>query len=189
MNKTRIIFLALTLLTCITIFIFSNQNGEESGETSRGFTKKIIDICPITKNLNEKIKEELTEKTQKIIRKLAHFSIYTILGINLMGLLNTYDGLENKTKAKTSLIIGVIYAISDEIHQMFSGGRTPAILDVCIDGTGILFGIIIVFGIVKIINNNDKRPKIAWYKVSKICRKYLKKNGKLYIIKVEKILF
>ena len=40
----RIIFAILTIATFVTIFIFSNQNGEESGSTSRKFTKKMIEI-------------------------------------------------------------------------------------------------------------------------------------------------
>lgn len=78
----RVIFDILTIITFIAIFIFSNQNGEKSGSTSRSFTRKIIEILRIDKNLNEIEKEELIANSQYIIRKLAHFTIYTIAGIN-----------------------------------------------------------------------------------------------------------
>ena len=39
---TRYIFFTLMILTCIIIFIFSSQNGEESTEVSDGFISKII---------------------------------------------------------------------------------------------------------------------------------------------------
>lgn len=142
-KKARLIFFILTIATFITIFIFSNQNGEESGATSRGFTKAIIEAFPITKSLDEGRKAELIENVQTIVRKLAHFSIYTVLGINLMGFVNTYDRLGQKDKILITILVGVIYAISDELHQMFSGGRTPAIGDVCIDSLGLLFGLMI----------------------------------------------
>lgn len=152
-KKTRLIFFILTIATFITIFIFSNQNGEESGETSRGFTKIIIEALPISKDLDEGRKAELIENAQTVVRKLAHFSIYTVLGINLMGFINTYDKLKQKDKILITILVGSIYAVSDEFHQMFSGGRTPAVGDVCIDALGVLFGLMIysLFNKVKLI--------------------------------------
>lgn len=152
-KKARFIFFILTIATFITIFIFSNQNGEESGETSRGFTKIIIEALPIAKDLDEGRKAELIENAQIVVRKLAHFSIYTVLGINLMGFINTYDKLKQKDKILITILVGSIYAVSDEFHQMFSGGRTPAVGDVCIDALGVLFGLMIysLFNKVKLI--------------------------------------
>lgn len=146
----RIIFAILTIATFVTIFILSSQNGDESGSTSRGFTKKIIEILQLDKNLSEIEKENLIENSQFFIRKLAHFTIYTIAGINIYGFVNTYD-TKKKNKILVTLLVGIVYAISDEIHQMFSGDRTPAIRDVFIDSCGVLFGICIFLAIDKII--------------------------------------
>ena len=151
----RIIFAVLTIATFITIFIFSSQNGEKSGSTSRGFTKKIIEILQLDKNLSEDEKENLIENSQFIIRKLAHFTIYTIAGINIYGFVNTFD-MKKKNKILVTLLVGIVYAISDEIHQMFSGDRTPAVRDVIIDSCGVLFGVEIILLIKNIkhkINN------------------------------------
>lgn len=139
----RIIFAILTIATFVGIFIFSSQNGNESGSTSRNFTRKVVEILKIDKNLDENQKELLIEKSQYCIRKLAHFTIYTIAGINMMGFVNTYD-VKMRNKLLIVLIIGIIYAISDEVHQMFSGDRTPAMKDVFIDSLGVLFGSFIV---------------------------------------------
>ena len=49
----RIIFAILTIATFIAIFVFSGQDGDESSSTSRNFTRKIVDILPISKNLEE----------------------------------------------------------------------------------------------------------------------------------------
>lgn len=152
----RIIFGILTAITFITIFIFSNQNGEKSGSVSRDFTKKVIEILHIDKNLNEIEKENLIENSQFIVRKLAHFTIYTIAGINLYGFINTYN-IENKYKMIGALLVGIIYATSDEIHQMFSGGRTPAVMDVFIDSCGVLFGINMFLITNKIIKNKKQK--------------------------------
>lgn len=146
----RIFFAILTIVTFVTIFAFSNQNGEKSGSTSRGFTKKIIEILQLDKNLSESEKENLIENSQFFIRKLAHFTIYTIAGINIFGFVNTFD-MKKRNKILCALLVGIIYAMSDEIHQMFSGDRTPAIRDVFIDSCGVLFGICIFLVIDKII--------------------------------------
>ena len=152
----RIIFGILTAITFITIFIFSNQNGEKSGSVSRDFTKKVIEILHIDKNLNEIEKENLIENSQFIVRKLAHFTIYTIAGINLYGFINTYK-IKNKSKIIGVLLVGIIYATSDEIHQMFSGERTPAVMDVFIDSCGVLFGINMFLITNKIIKNKKQK--------------------------------
>ena len=73
-----------------------------------------------------------------------------------MGFINTYE-LKNKKKILISLLIGIIYAISDEIHQMFSDGRTTTILDVFIDSCGVLFGIGIFMIFCKIANAKKDR--------------------------------
>lgn len=153
----RIIFAILTIATFVTIFIFSSQNGNESGSTSRNFTRKVIEILQIDKNLNESEKENLIENSQFVIRKLAHFTIYAIAGINIYGFFNTYD-INKKNKILGVLLVGIVYAISDEIHQMFSGNRTPAIKDVMIDSCGVLFGIftfLILNKIIKMIKNKS----------------------------------
>lgn len=150
LKTQRIIFAVLTIATFVTIFIFSSQKGDESGSTSRNFTRKVIEILQIDKHLNESEKENLIENSQFIIRKLAHFTIYTIAGINIFGFVNTFD-MKKKNKILCALLVGIMYAISDEIHQMFSGDRMPAIRDVFIDSCGALFGICIFLVINKII--------------------------------------
>lgn len=148
----RIIFAILTISTFVTIFIFSSQNGEVSGSTSRGFTKKVIEILRLDRNLSESEKEELIENSQFVIRKLAHFTIYTIAGINIFGFFNTFD-VKKKNKILYALFTGSVYAMSDEIHQMFSVERTPAIRDVIIDSCGVMFGIGIFLLVKKVIKN------------------------------------
>ena len=147
----RILFGILTIITCIIIFIFSSQNGEKSGLTSRGFVRKIVEITGITNDLNEEEKEEVIENCQFVVRKLAHFSIYTILGINILGFVSTYKNLKLQKQIGITLFSGFLYAVSDEFHQMFSGGRTASPKDVCIDTLGVLFGIGIFLLIKKLI--------------------------------------
>ena len=139
----RIMFAILIIVTCIIIFIFSSQDAEKSGLTSSGFIRKIIEITRITNDLNEEEKETLIESCQFVVRKLAHFSIYAILGINTIGFVSTYKNLKLKTQIIVTVLFGAMYALSDEFHQMFSNGRTASLKDVCIDSVGVLFGVAI----------------------------------------------
>ena len=59
-----------------------------------------------------------------------------------MSLMNTYN-LKMSKKVIISLIIGVIYAISDEFHQSFIPDRSSSFFDVIIDTSGVIFGILI----------------------------------------------
>lgn len=120
MKKTiiRIISMFLLLLTFLVIFNFSAQNGEESGSLSNKVTTVFVNHFPYTKNLSIETKQKLIEHIEPIVRKLAHFSIYTVVGMCIMAFLCTFQ-LKLRIKLGTSLLIGLIYAISDEFHQSF----------------------------------------------------------------------
>lgn len=162
----RIILAILSILTFITIFIFSSQNGDKSGYTSRNFTRKVIEMLQIDKNLSEIEKENLIENSQFVIRKSAHFTIYMIAGIMIMGFCSTYSLKWNK-KISITLAIGFIYAIFDELHQgITGGGRTPRILDICIDSLGVIIGGFIVLGVLYFIKNlkYSRKSESIYYK-------------------------
>ncbi|MBQ9659585.1 MAG: VanZ family protein [Clostridia bacterium] len=159
----RIFFILMLLATFVAIFNFSNQDGKTSSGVSKKVARKIIDIFPYTKNLSEATKVKMVEKSQPIIRKLAHFSIYTLVGISIMAFISTYNRILLK-KFIISLSVGLVYAISDEIHQSFVPGRGPSVKDVCIDTSGVFLGIIIVLVIISVfkalsegVENNKKR--------------------------------
>ena len=114
----RIILITLLCLTFFQIFQFSNENSTKSSSRSREVMRKIVNIFPYTKNLSEKTKTKIVEKSQPIIRKLAHFSIYALVGVLIMAFVSTYKLLLWK-KFGISILVGLIYAISDEFHQSF----------------------------------------------------------------------
>lgn len=108
----------LLLITFLTIFNFSAQNGEESGSLSNKVTTIFINKFPYTENLSVETKQKLIIHAEPIVRKLAHFSIYTVVGICIMAFMCTFP-IKLRTRLGTSLIVGLIYAISDEYHQSF----------------------------------------------------------------------
>lgn len=152
----RIILSVIILGVLATIFIFSNQNGNKSKSVSEKFMRTIVDINPKTSKLSNKEKQEIVIKSQPFIRKTAHFTIYMITGFLIMGFLSTYD-LKISKKLAITIILGIIYAIFDELHQGFVGGRTPRIFDVFIDFLGVLTGSINVLIILKLKSNLIKQ--------------------------------
>lgn len=137
--------LILVVIWMLIIFLFSSQNKEKSKKTSDGFIIKVCNIF-ISKKLSKKDKERLTKKYHFIARKLAHFSIYFILGILLISLLMKY----NINYPVLKSIIGcLLYASSDEFHQIFVKGRTASIKDVLIDTCGSIIGILTFYFILR----------------------------------------
>ena len=139
----RIIFLIMLTMTFFVIFNFSAQGGEESGSLSQKVTAFIVKILSKVKNMDENLKLHYIMKLEPIVRKLAHFAIYTVVGFSVMGFFCTFD-IKNKYKLLWSIFIGIAYAASDEFHQSFTPGRSPKLLDIAIDSTGVLVGIFIM---------------------------------------------
>lgn len=160
----RIISMLLLLITFFIIFGFSAQNGEESGSLSNKVTTIFVNNFPYTKNLSIETKEKLIEHGEPIVRKLAHFSIYTVVGMCIMAFVCTFP-LKLRTRLGSSLLVGLIYAISDEFHQSFVPGRGPSWRDVCIDTAGVFAGILIILAIVSIYialrgDNKSKKAQL-----------------------------
>jgi VanZ family protein len=67
-----------------------------------------------------------------VLRKLAHTTEYAILGALLV-----------RATGRTGIAfaLGVLYAITDEFHQVFVPGRHGAPVDVVIDAVGVAVGI------------------------------------------------
>lgn len=157
-NIERIILLILLLGTFSIIFGFSSQDGEKSGSISKKITEEIVKRIPQIQEKEQEERELITQRTEKVIRKLAHFSIYTVVGILLMALISTYQ-IKERNKTIISIIIGIIYACSDEIHQSFVPERSPMITDVMIDTMGVMLGILIILLGKTIIKKFQKKSK------------------------------
>lgn len=149
-SMKQVIGLLLIIIWMLIIFLFSNQQGNASSVTSNKVTKEIIEIIPSTKHLEENQKNEIVKKVNPIMRKIAHYTIYLVGGILIMFFISTIVQSE-KRGVLYSALIGLIYAITDEIHQMFMDGRTAKITDVFIDTLGVITGIVIYLTIKKII--------------------------------------
>lgn len=116
------------LIWMIFIFIMSSFDASESSAQSNIIVNFISNIF----NINN------IEFLSLIIRKLAHFTEYFVLGILTYNLIKNY-----RKKYYIAIIICIIYAISDEIHQIFIPGRSCQITDILIDSIGAITAIYI----------------------------------------------
>lgn len=145
------VFAVLALVQMVTIFVFSAQPAEISDETSASVIEvaaKFFNRAFEKLSLQEKL--VVVNAWQTAVRKLAHFLVYTCLGFLLMGTADFADRFTLKQRVYAVNITGLLYAISDEVHQAFVPGRSPQATDVLLDFSGILAGAF-VFTLVHII--------------------------------------
>ena len=69
-----------------------------------------------------------------VLRKVGHAGEFAVLGVLLARALGS---------AWLAFVVGVLYAVSDEVHQMFVSGRTGSPLDVAIDTVGVGLGVVL----------------------------------------------
>ncbi|MGN0383935.1 MAG: VanZ family protein [Eubacterium sp.] len=149
MKKTKRILLGVLLVVWMgVIFCFSSQTGDSSRQSSSRIVnvvvhviKQDIDKCPPSEQ------QHITEVITIIIRKLAHLTEYAVLAIILYGFLYTFDRILYVSKYKVVLlviILSMLYAVTDEFHQIFIPGRGPGFVDVLIDTLGAALGTIFV---------------------------------------------
>ena len=117
MKVKKIIYAILIAIWMITVFMLSNESSDESSGTSGNTIRAIINLIPSIRNMEVNEKEAIVKSLQPIVRKLAHFTIYTIGGILAFANINQYN-IEMKKKIIFSIAFGFVYAITDETHQM-----------------------------------------------------------------------
>lgn len=168
------IFTFLTIVWMAFIFILSSQNSDLSSTISDKFTRIVIDVIePENKNSQISNTENNADTTAKkdtdlpmpqkkwfgirrskfreFIRKVAHFILFTVLGV-----LSSCIGLCEFEKIKywfllksagVSAVICTLYALIDEFHQHFVQGRRAEFSDVLIDCAGAFIGMFVCIGL------------------------------------------
>jgi len=122
---------ALTLLSAAAIIHFSGQNGSQSDALSKGLAAWVLSLLPL----------DITAKNLKllnlVLRKMAHFGLYFLLGLGLTG---TVVRRKRVPAVLVVITLGGLFALSDEFHQSFSPGRSPSGWDVALDTCGVAAG-------------------------------------------------
>ena len=133
--RRRPVPVCLTLLWMAFIFLMSSAEDDVSNMQSSAVCEVICET--FVEGYEDMQPEEQAAVQQRLsfpVRKAAHLTEYTILGILL------WFTTENRALA---LLIGSFYSVTDEIHQIFVPGRAGQLRDVLIDTAGVLLGILL----------------------------------------------
>lgn len=120
------------------IFYLSHQPSNESNAISTGITAVAVD------SLHQWFPGSTVtlEDLHFWVRKAAHFSAYFLLGILTLLAIKRSGGKRIRASVFAWMIC-VLYAASDEFHQLFVSGRSGEVRDVLIDSAGAFFGIVL----------------------------------------------
>jgi VanZ family protein len=120
------------LLWMLVIFKFSSEDHSQSAARSDAVIQFVA-----SKGF------EVTSSAQTFeTRKLAHFSLYFVLGFLVYNVART-KAWGRGLMVKLSVPFCALYAASDEFHQMFVPGRSPELRDVLIDTTAACLGLLL----------------------------------------------
>ena len=126
-------FIIIVLLMAF-IFSLSADTGSQSTKKSDSIIVKSCEVI-LGRKLSEYEKEKYINKFVKIVRKSAHLFLYFLLGLAIISFIKEFTIISYRSIVLTILIV-FVYAISDEVHQMFVNGRSGEMLDVVIDTIG-----------------------------------------------------
>ncbi|MBQ7916482.1 MAG: VanZ family protein [Firmicutes bacterium] len=117
------------------IYWFSSRNGDQSSALSGGIVEWFLSLLGIS------IHTPLGEVMHTLVRKAAHFTEYLILAVLAMNTCGQFSW-KKPWRVLAVVLFCAVYAITDEWHQSFVGGRGPRVMDVVIDTAGALTGAI-----------------------------------------------
>ena len=123
------------LLIWMALIFFASTDEFSAANTSRFLRPLLLWLFP-------QISEERIAMLHFLVRKLAHFSGYTILGVLAV---RAFVGSSSRVLREhwmlSSGLLIIIYALLDEYHQSFVSSRTASIFDSLIDIAGGLFAV------------------------------------------------
>lgn len=140
MNK--IISWAAVILWMGLIFYLSHQPAVQSSQLSTAITEAIAEKVEKFNPHTVLDKSRLSH----LVRKHAHFLIYLVLGFLVAHAI--------KLSKRWAVWISVLYAVSDEGHQLFVPGRGAQFTDVLIDSAGAMVGISLYIFMIKVLKRN-----------------------------------
>lgn len=144
----KIIKHILLILWCLLIFFFSSESGEVSAGRSKLVTNNTITAYEKVFDKEVKNRKKVHDNLEVVIRKLTHFGLYFILGILTFLCFKEYP-IDLRKQIIFSIAFCFLYAVSDEVHQIFTSDRGPRALDVLIDTLGSTTSITIISLIMK----------------------------------------
>ncbi len=153
----RAVLLVLIFVWCTLIFCMSAEtadiSGDRSGRISEAIVNFVLDIFSIDKASNASIAEAF----EVILRKGAHMFSYFVLALLSLCFFSTYGKMKKYCRVLSTVAFTLVYALSDEIHQLYVEGRSGSLFDVMIDMIGAVLGIILLLCIQYFIQKRHKQ--------------------------------
>ena len=148
---------AVVILWMILIFNLSSQIAEDSNRLSTGVAGVIVKTIEMIAP-----KADIDPgRINHLVRKNAHFFAYFVLGLLTLATVNSNVGRGIKS-ILLSFGICLLFAISDEVHQLFIPGRGGQVRDVIIDGSGAAIGLGIYLLFRRLFKGKRKRSDKIW---------------------------
>ena len=155
----RILLTVLTLAVMGMIFFFSTETAEQSDETSGYFTRQVIDVLyPDYTKYEKKQQQSLYDSIQTVIRKMAHYTEFAILGFLMRLCLESWFG-KRKWLTPVSWGLSTLYASTDEMHQILIDGRSGQWTDILLDSAGVLSGVLIAVLVLFLVRKRTTRKE------------------------------
>ncbi len=151
----RIILMLILIADSAFIFHNSAEEATASSAASGAVTERIAQLfVPHFREMDEAEQMRTVSLMNSAVRECAHMIQFVPFGASLYWLLCT---LQVKKKIKRlffpiTLGCGFLYALSDEIHQLFVPGRAFQWADIGMDTCGVLLGAAAVALLLKIIS-------------------------------------
>ena len=156
-----IILAVAVFINMALIFFFSAESKEASGDRSTGIVEMITNLLyPDLESMDWNTRMDLIASTHLLVRKLAHFAEFGLLGFLSAWLVAYVNRRKKWIRAWLEWLIPIVfcllYAISDEVHQIFSN-RGASVKDVVIDFAGAVTGILLLRAILGIVRASKRR--------------------------------
>jgi len=144
-SVVKLLAWAPPIIIAMFIFGFSSQNAEQSSGLSNKAATIIIHLAGNSHivNVNAGNEAQFIENLQYPIRKFAHMMEYMIFTLSVVLALYVWN-VKNKWLYIIAFAVSVIFASTDEFHQLFVPGRSGMFIDVLIDSIGAAIGLFIV---------------------------------------------
>lgn len=132
------------------IFAFSAQTKEESSVVSEGFSYRMVSSTGLLFHLHidEEQVREIAASIERTVRKCAHMTEFAILALLVYGWMCRWR-ISRRQRAFAAAGLTMLYACSDEFHQLFVAGRSGRFSDVLVDSAGAVLGLLLFLIAVK----------------------------------------
>ena len=151
----RAVVLLALLSTAAMIFYFSSEVGVQSSATSAGVARFVLRLFGVD---FDALSAAQISQIQFYVRKAAHFVEYSMLGF-FLHLFISFFVQRRFPSFLLSELLGALYAVTDEYHQLLVGTRGAQWKDVGLDSAGVCFGAFLALLILLVHARKCRRSK------------------------------